>query len=101
MNNKFTIALLPGDGIGPEVIQEAVKVLRVLEKSEGLELTLNEVPVGGEAYEKEGQPLPENTLKVAKKSAVLRSGPFFCFNLKARTIFNRALELKCTPNFSI
>ena len=36
MNKKFTIALLPGDGIGPEVIQEAVKVLRVLENSQGL-----------------------------------------------------------------
>ena len=68
MSNKFKIALLPGDGIGPEVIQEAVKVLRVLEKSQGLELILNEVPVGGAAYEKEGHPLPENTLSTAQKA---------------------------------
>ena len=45
MKNKITLALLPGDGIGPEVVQEAVKVLRVLEKNLGIKLTLNEVPV--------------------------------------------------------
>jgi 3-isopropylmalate dehydrogenase len=49
MRQKDTIALLPGDGIGPEVIKEAVKVLRSLGKSLGIELTLNEVPVGGAA----------------------------------------------------
>ena len=68
MSNKFTIALLPGDGIGPEVIQEAVKVLRVLEKSQGLKLVLNEVPVGGAAYEQEGYPLPESTLRTAQEA---------------------------------
>ncbi|SVE34546.1 uncharacterized protein METZ01_LOCUS487400, partial [marine metagenome] len=68
MNNKFTIALLPGDGIGPEVIQAAVKVLRVLENSQGLELTLNEVLVGGAAYNAEGNPLPENTLNIAQEA---------------------------------
>ena len=68
MSNKFTIALLPGDGIGPEVIQEAVKVLRVLENSQGLELILKKVPVGGAAYETVGHPLPENTLNIAQEA---------------------------------
>ena len=68
MSNKFTIALLPGDGIGPEVIQEAVKVLRVLEKSQSLKLILNEVPVGGAAYEQMGHPLPESTLRTAQEA---------------------------------
>ncbi len=74
MSDKFTIALLPGDGIGPEVIQEAVKVLRVLENSLGLDLTLNEVPVGGAAYEVEGHPLPENTLKTAQEADAVLLG---------------------------
>ena len=68
MKKKFTVALLPGDGVGPEVVQEAVKVLKVLENSQGLELILNELPVGGAAYEKEGHPLPEDTLNAAQKA---------------------------------
>jgi len=68
MSKNFTIALLPGDGIGPEVIHEAVKVLRVLEENQGLKLTLDYLSVGGAAYEKEGHPLPENTLDMAQKA---------------------------------
>ena len=74
MSKKFTIALLPGDGIGPEVIKEAAKVLRSLEKSLGLKLTLNQVPVGGAAYEADGHPLPENTLIVAQEADAVLLG---------------------------
>jgi len=55
------IAILPGDGIGPEIIAEAVKVLRALE----LPLEMETAPVGGAAYEAAGHPLPEATLKLA------------------------------------
>jgi 3-isopropylmalate dehydrogenase len=74
MENKFTLALLPGDGIGPEVVQEAVKVLRVLEKNLGIKLTLNEVPVGGAGYEAEGHPLPKASLKVAQEADAVLLG---------------------------
>lgn len=74
MSKKYTIALLPGDGIGPEVIKEAVKVLRSLGKSLGIELTLNEVPVGGAAYETEGHPLPINTLNAAQEADAVLLG---------------------------
>ena len=74
MENEFTLALLPGDGIGPEVVQEAVKVLRVLEKNLGLKLTLNEVPVGGAGYETEGHPLPKASLKVAQEADAVLLG---------------------------
>ena len=74
MSRKYTIALLPGDGIGPEVIKEAVKVLRSLGKSLGIELTLNEVPVGGAAYETEGHPLPINTLNAAQEADAVLLG---------------------------
>ncbi|TAK85096.1 MAG: 3-isopropylmalate dehydrogenase [Aquabacterium sp.] len=55
------IAVLPGDGIGTEIVAEAVKVLKVLE----LPLELEHAPVGGAAYEISGHPLPEATLKLA------------------------------------
>ena len=74
MSKKYTITLLPGDGIGPEVIKEAVKVLRSLGKSLGIELTLNEVPVGGAAYETEGHPLPMNTLNAAQEADAVLLG---------------------------
>jgi 3-isopropylmalate dehydrogenase len=56
------IAVLPGDGIGPEIMAEALKVLAVLD----LGLEINHAPVGGAAYEALGHPLPESTLKLAQ-----------------------------------
>ena len=74
MSQKYTIALLPGDGIGPEVIKEAVKVLGSLERCLELKLTLNEVPVGGAAYEVEGHPLPPDTLNTAQEADAVLLG---------------------------
>ena len=74
MSQKYTIALLPGDGIGPEVIKEAVKILGSLEKSLGLELVLNEMPVGGAAYEAKGHPLPADTLNAAQEADAVLLG---------------------------
>ena len=74
MNPKYKIALLSGDGIGPEVIKEAVKVLESLRKSLGCELILNELPVGGAAYETEGHPLPADTLNVAQEADAVLLG---------------------------
>ena len=54
------IAILPGDGIGPEIVTEAVKVLQALE----LPLELEWADVGGKAYETSGHPLPEGTFHV-------------------------------------
>jgi 3-isopropylmalate dehydrogenase len=64
------IAVLPGDGIGPEIMAEAVKVLRVLE----LPLQMQTAPVGGAAYEAHGHPLPEATLALAKDSDAVLFG---------------------------
>ena len=74
MSQKYTIALLPGDGIGPEVIKEAVKVLRSLEKKLKIELILNEALVGGAAYDAEGHPLPTNTLNTAQEADAVLLG---------------------------
>ncbi|MEQ4617929.1 MAG: 3-isopropylmalate dehydrogenase [Corticimicrobacter sp.] len=56
------IAVLPGDGIGPEIVAQAVRVLQALD----LPLQLEEAPVGGAAYEAAGHPLPPATLALAK-----------------------------------
>ena len=64
------IALLPGDGIGPEVIAEAVRVLGVL----GLPLAFEEALVGGAAYKAVGHPLPAETLELAKASDAILFG---------------------------
>ena len=60
MKTKFRIALLPGDGIGPEVVAEAVRVLRALQaQMAGLEFEMDELAIGAGEYLKSGDPLPE------------------------------------------
>lgn len=65
------IALLPGDGIGPEVVTEAKRLLDVL-NIDGL--TYEEAPVGGAAYKALGHPLPPTTLDVAKRADAILFG---------------------------
>ncbi len=60
------ILVLPGDGIGPEIVAEAMKVLRYLTETAGLEVELGEGLVGGAAYDQTGSPLPEATLEAAR-----------------------------------
>jgi 3-isopropylmalate dehydrogenase len=64
------VAVLPGDGIGKEIIAQAVRVLRRLE----LPLELEEAPVGGAGYEAAGDPLPEATLALARKADAILFG---------------------------
>jgi len=64
------IAVLPGDGIGTEIVAEAVKVLKVLD----LPFQLDEAKVGGAAFDAHGHPLPEHTLKLAMESDAVLFG---------------------------
>jgi 3-isopropylmalate dehydrogenase len=64
------IAVLPGDGIGPEIIAEAVRVLRAL----GERVELEFADVGGAAYDRTGHPLPEATLKLARAADAVLFG---------------------------
>jgi 3-isopropylmalate dehydrogenase len=64
------IALLPGDGIGPEIMVEAVKVLNALD----LQLETETAPVGGAAFEAAGHPLPDSTLNLAKAADAILFG---------------------------
>ncbi len=62
------IAVLPGDGIGTEIVAQAVKVLRALAK-DGLKLEMEQALVGGAAYDAAGDPLPAATLRLASSFA--------------------------------
>lgn len=64
------IAVLPGDGIGPEIVAEAVKVLNAL----GEPFEMKTAPVGGAGYEANGHPLPQETLKLAKEADAILFG---------------------------
>jgi 3-isopropylmalate dehydrogenase len=67
------IAVLAGDGIGPEIVAQAVKVLRAL-ASDGLKVELEEAPFGGAGFDACGDPLPESTLKLAKAADAVLCG---------------------------
>ncbi|MDO5679315.1 MAG: 3-isopropylmalate dehydrogenase [Pelistega sp.] len=64
------IAVLPGDGIGEEIVEQAVRVLAALK----LDLQLEKAPVGGVAYDQFGHPLPSSTLELAKKAQAVLFG---------------------------
>jgi 3-isopropylmalate dehydrogenase len=67
------IAVLPGDGIGPEIVTQAVKVLNAL-RSDGLKIEMEEAPIGGAGFDAAGDPLPEATLKLARESDAVLLG---------------------------
>src|SRR5690606_17911365 len=67
---SFKIAVLPGDGIGPEIVEQAMRVVSAL----GIDVTLEQAPVGGAAYDQHGHPLPPSTLELAKSSHAVLFG---------------------------
>ncbi len=67
------IAVLPGDGIGPEIIAQAMRVLEVLKK-EGLNMTFTEAPLGGQAYDQYGHPYPEFTQNICRAADAVLLG---------------------------
>ncbi len=71
---KKHIVLLPGDGIGPEVVAEAVKVLKAVEKKFSVTFTMEEALMGGCATDATGVPLPDATLAACKKADAVLLG---------------------------
>lgn len=74
MSKNYKIAVLPGDGIGPEVMKEAIRVLDVVSKKFGFSIQKEWADVGGVAYDNHGSPLPESTLKIAENSDAILFG---------------------------
>ncbi len=71
---SYAIAVLPGDGIGPEVMAEALKVLDSIAKKENISFTFNTADVGGIAYDNHGTVLPESTIQTCKASDAVLFG---------------------------
>ena len=67
------IAVLAGDGIGPEIVAQAVKALQALAR-DGLKLELEEAPFGGAGVDAHGDPLPEPTLRLARAADAVLCG---------------------------
>ncbi len=67
------IAILPGDGIGPEIVAEAVKVLDVLRR-DGMSIETEHAPIGGAGYDAAKHPLPESTLALARAADAVLMG---------------------------
>lgn len=71
---EYKIALLPGDGVGPEITQEAVKVLKAVGKKFDLKFIFFKALIGGCAYEKYNTPLPQETINICKSSDAVLLG---------------------------
>jgi 3-isopropylmalate dehydrogenase len=67
------IAILPGDGVGPEIVAEAVRVLDVLRR-DGLPIETDTAPIGGAGHDAAGHPLPEATLALARAADAVLLG---------------------------
>ena len=70
----YKIAVLPGDGIGPEVMEEAIKVLDGISKKYNVKFEYNYADVGGAAYDKHGTAMPAKTLKICEASDAILFG---------------------------
>ncbi|MGN7864060.1 3-isopropylmalate dehydrogenase [Chryseobacterium sp.] len=73
-NNYFKIAVLPGDGIGPEIISESIKILDVIAEAFQYKFHFEYGLIGAEAIFQTGNPLPEETLKICKESDAVLFG---------------------------
>ena len=67
MTRNYKIGVIKGDGIGPEIVEEAVKVLDAVSVAEGFNLSYEEFLLGGAAIDETGVPLPEETIQGVKK----------------------------------
>jgi len=68
------ILVIPGDGIGPEIIAQTVRVLKQLQKSTDLSINLEYAELGGNAYDRTGSAMPDQTLEMAKASDAILFG---------------------------
>lgn len=73
--SEYTIAVLEGDGIGPEIIAEAMKALAVIGESSGVTFNCQHLPFGASAYFSEGKSFPEATIAGCDKADAILKGP--------------------------
>lgn len=73
-NENYYIAVLPGDGIGPEIIRQSYKIFNAIQKKFKIKIISTECKIGGDAINCTGTPLPENTLKYCEQSDAILFG---------------------------
>ena len=71
---KYNITVLPGDGVGPEVVDEAVKVVHAVARGSGHDFVLKDGAIGGAAIDEHGVPLTKDTLRLCKRSHAVLLG---------------------------
>ena len=74
MNKTHSMLILPGDGIGPEVMTEVKRIMNWLQENRGLKFDISEDHVGGKAYDVYGKPLSDDTLAKAKQVDAIMFG---------------------------
>ena len=74
MTREYSIAVLPGDGIGPEVIAQALRVLEAVAERFGLRIATHELPVGATALKRSGNPLPPDTRAAVRQADAVLLG---------------------------
>ena len=74
MSKKYNIAVIPGDGIGPEITTAAIEVLEAAANKQGIEIFTKELKAGGAAIDKFGIPLPQETIESAMNSDAVLLG---------------------------
>jgi len=74
MKKRYKVAVFPGDGIGIEIVREAIKVLQAISKCSGVAFDMEEGLIGGAAYDACGEPLPPESMELALKSDVVLLG---------------------------
>ena len=73
-NTSYDIAVLKGDGIGPDVVDEAIRVLEAVSQAEGTRLAFAEYPSGADCYLEQGTPLPDDTLAACRQADAVLLG---------------------------
>jgi 3-isopropylmalate dehydrogenase len=73
-NNALHVAVLPGDGIGPEVIAPALEVLRKIEKTTGLRFRFTEAAAGANHYRETGKSMPDSTIRLCEEADAILLG---------------------------
>jgi len=74
MKKVYDIAVVPGDGTGPEVVNEGIKVLKTVSRKCGFDLNLTTYNLGGEHYNKTGEILSDETLKAISRHDAIYLG---------------------------
>lgn len=75
MSKNYHIAVLPGDGIGPEVMNQAMKVLEAVRQRFAMHITTSQYDVGGAAIDRQGTPLPQATVAGCEQADAILFGP--------------------------